>query len=236
MIVFRSATFTAPMLVSVVVVLTGVGIVYVVMLCVLAVSLCRATSSAKTCAWFPLVLLQHCHRRGGQQNWLDLGRGVCCDKCLATDLLWPAATQVQGQLPRPARQISTPPGENSNLNCTSGMYARYQRDMHLSFHWFLSLMFCALDRQGTLLLFVGPFLDKAISDQWVHEYEYNVPALTILAVSCATAVLVNVSQFFCLGRFAAVTFQVGAASCMLLLSFACGCVFPSFLCRCNSLG
>lgn len=139
MIVFRSATFTAPMLVSVVVVLTGVGIVTVT--------------------------------------------DVEVNK---TGLIWAGVSVVTSAL--------------QQIFC-----GLLQRKFRVSSH---DLLAKSAPLQGTLLLFVGPFLDKAISDQWVHEYEYNVPALTILAVSCATAVLVNVSQFFCLGRFAAVTFQV----------------------------
>ena len=36
-----------------------------------------------------------------------------------------------------------------------------------------------------------------------------MPAMTILSISCGCAVFVNVSQFMCLGRFSAVSFQVG---------------------------
>lgn len=36
-------------------------------------------------------------------------------------------------------------------------------------------------------------------------------AMVTMVLSCTLAVLVNVSQFMCLGRFSAVSFQVGAA-------------------------
>lgn len=60
-----------------------------------------------------------------------------------------------------------------------------------------------------MLLAVGPFVDKLLAKQWILDYEFSVPALTCLAWSCGVAVLVNISQFMCLGRFSAVTFQVG---------------------------
>lgn len=57
-------------------------------------------------------------------------------------------------------------------------------------------------------MLLGPFLDRYISAGWVFNYDWNVPALTFLALSCACAVGVNVSQFMCLGRFTAVSYQV----------------------------
>ena len=68
-----------------------------------------------------------------------------------------------------------------------------------------SVMMCA---QAWTLLLLGPFLDRYISHNWVFNYDWNVPALTFLALSCACAVGVNVSQFMCLGRFSAVSYQV----------------------------
>ncbi len=64
--------------------------------------------------------------------------------------------------------------------------------------------------QAWTLLLLGPFLDRYISAGWVFNYDWNVPALTFLALSCACAVGVNVSQFMCLGRFTAVSYQVGS--------------------------
>ena len=62
--------------------------------------------------------------------------------------------------------------------------------------------------QAWTLLLLGPFLDRYISHGWVFNYDWNVPALTFLTLSCACAVGVNVSQFMCLGRFSAVSYQV----------------------------
>mmetsp|Transcript_33004 Transcript_33004/g.85584 ORF Transcript_33004/g.85584 Transcript_33004/m.85584 type:complete len:328 (+) Transcript_33004:365-1348(+) len=139
MIVFRSATFTVPMLLAMAVVLFGVGVVTVTD-----------------------VEVNH------------------------VGLMWAAVSVVSSAL--------------QQIFCGS-----LQRKFRISSH---DLLAKSAPLQGIMLLLVGPFLDKLISGVWVHEYEYNVPALGFLAASCLTAVLVNVSQFFCLGRFSAVTFQV----------------------------
>ena len=61
---------------------------------------------------------------------------------------------------------------------------------------------------GTGMLLLGPFLDKLITGAFVSTYEWNLPSLVCLAFSCTFAVLVNISQFLCIGRFSAVSFQV----------------------------
>ena len=65
-------------------------------------------------------------------------------------------------------------------------------------------------------MLMGPFLDRYISANWVFNYDWNVPALTFLALSCACAVGVNISQFMCLGRFTAVSYQVPATALLLV--------------------
>jgi hypothetical protein len=62
--------------------------------------------------------------------------------------------------------------------------------------------------QGLMLLAIGPLIDQSITQQWVLDYEWTQPALQQLLMSCGLAVLVNISQFMCLGRFSAVSFQV----------------------------
>jgi solute carrier family 35 protein E3 len=62
--------------------------------------------------------------------------------------------------------------------------------------------------QGVMLLLVGPFVDKAVSGSWVSQYVATTPGLSCLLLSCIISVGVNISQFMCLGRFSAVTFQV----------------------------
>jgi hypothetical protein len=59
-----------------------------------------------------------------------------------------------------------------------------------------------------MLLLVGPLIDQAITQKWVLDYTWTQPAVQQLLLSCALAVLVNTSQFMCLGRFSAVSFQV----------------------------
>ena len=63
--------------------------------------------------------------------------------------------------------------------------------------------------QGWTLLLMGPLLDRYVSSSWVFEYEWVSTAMFVLLASCSFAVLVNVTQFACLGRFSAVSFQVG---------------------------
>ena len=62
--------------------------------------------------------------------------------------------------------------------------------------------------QAWSLLLIGPFLDRYVVHEWVFQYDYRTAAVACLALSCAVAVGVNVSQFACLGRFSAVSYQV----------------------------
>jgi solute carrier family 35 protein E3 len=78
-----------------------------------------------------------------------------------------------------------------------------------------------------MLLAIGPFIDQSITQQWVLNYGWTRPAVQQLALSCGLAVLVNISQFMCLGRFSAVSFQVrqlGEALCVALVRAFCLCV------------
>lgn len=59
------------------------------------------------------------------------------------------------------------------------------------------------------MLVFGPVMDTLVTQgENVFEYEWSSGALIFLAVSCALAVLVNISQYLCIGRFSAVSFQV----------------------------
>ncbi|MEW5299114.1 MAG: hypothetical protein WDW36_002160 [Sanguina aurantia] len=72
--------------------------------------------------------------------------------------------------------------------------------------------------QGVLLLLVGPYVDQRITGSWIGSFNYTLPASLCLGLSCCIAVLVNISQFMCLGRFSAVTFQVmGHSKTVLVL-------------------
>ena len=55
---------------------------------------------------------------------------------------------------------------------------------------------------------MGPFLDRYITGDWVHAFAWSRASALLAAASCVAAVGVNVSQFACLGRFSAVSYQV----------------------------
>ena len=64
--------------------------------------------------------------------------------------------------------------------------------------------------QTGFLLCIGPFLDRLISGVWVSMAYFTQCTARVLPMSCALAVVVNASQFSCLGKFTAVTFQVSS--------------------------
>ena len=61
---------------------------------------------------------------------------------------------------------------------------------------------------ASALLLVGPFIDKNIDGQWITSYNWDTEPVAMILLSCFLAVLVNMSQFICLGRLATVSFQV----------------------------
>jgi len=72
--------------------------------------------------------------------------------------------------------------------------------------------------QAWSLIFVGPFIDRMVTQDWVFSYSFTTAGAFVLAASCSLAVLVNLSQFMCLGRFSAVSFQVlGHSKTVLVL-------------------
>jgi solute carrier family 35, member E3 len=62
--------------------------------------------------------------------------------------------------------------------------------------------------QAFSLLAMGPFLDRYITGDWVHAYGWTRASTLLAIASCVAAIGVNVSQFACLGRFSAVSYQV----------------------------
>ncbi|MED6118259.1 UDP-rhamnose/UDP-galactose transporter 5 [Stylosanthes scabra] len=60
---------------------------------------------------------------------------------------------------------------------------------------------------GTLLL-VGPFLDYWLTNNRIDKFDFNFGATVFILLSCTIAVGTNLSQFICIGRFTAVSFQV----------------------------
>lgn len=62
--------------------------------------------------------------------------------------------------------------------------------------------------QAASLLLLGPVLDFWMTNKRVDHYDYNVVSVSFLILSCTIAVGTNLSQFICIGRFTAVSFQV----------------------------
>lgn len=78
--------------------------------------------------------------------------------------------------------------------------------------------------QTASIALMSPFMDKNVSGRWITSYTWTWPSASCLFFSCMFAVLVNVSQFLCLGRFSAVSYQVvGHAKTILVLLIGWAC-------------
>ena len=76
--------------------------------------------------------------------------------------------------------------------------------------------------QAAILIIVGPFLDKAAFGKWIVDYAWTQVAIFLVAWTCVLAVLMNLSQAACLGKFSALSFQVmGHAKTILILLGSC---------------
>ncbi|KAJ8458659.1 hypothetical protein OPV22_031585 [Ensete ventricosum] len=62
--------------------------------------------------------------------------------------------------------------------------------------------------QAASLLILGPFVDYWLTSKRVDKFDYSVTAVFFIVLSCTIAVGTNLSQFICIGRFTAVSFQV----------------------------
>ncbi|XXG57525.1 hypothetical protein AAC387_Pa03g4658 [Persea americana] len=62
--------------------------------------------------------------------------------------------------------------------------------------------------QALSLFMVGPFIDYYLNGQFIANYKWSSGAFVFILLSCALAVFCNVSQYLCIGRFSAVSFQV----------------------------
>ncbi|KAL5708347.1 UDP-rhamnose/UDP-galactose transporter 6 [Ranunculus cassubicifolius] len=62
--------------------------------------------------------------------------------------------------------------------------------------------------QAASLLLLGPFLDFWLTNKRVDAYDYSVISVVLILSSCVIAIGTNLSQFICIGRFTAVSFQV----------------------------
>lgn len=85
-------------------------------------------------------------------------------------------------------------------------YVNYLQRKH-SLSSFSLLRHTAPVQAGSLLL-VGPFLDYWLTDKRVNAFNYDVASTMLILLSCTIAVGTNLSQFMCIGRFTAVSFQV----------------------------
>ncbi|KAK1259169.1 UDP-galactose transporter 2 [Acorus gramineus] len=62
--------------------------------------------------------------------------------------------------------------------------------------------------QAISLLLLGPFVDYCLNGHSVFKYKFSSGAILFILLSCTLAVFCNVSQYLCIGRFSAVSFQV----------------------------
>lgn len=73
--------------------------------------------------------------------------------------------------------------------------------------------------QAASLLLVGPFTDYWLTDKRVDMYNYTHTSMLFIILSCTIAIGTNISQFICIGRFTAVSFQVlGHMKTILILT------------------
>ncbi|KAK0575454.1 hypothetical protein LWI29_000857 [Acer saccharum] len=62
--------------------------------------------------------------------------------------------------------------------------------------------------QALSLLVFGPFIDYYLNGKLITNYKMSSGAIFFILLSCTLAVFCNVSQYLCIGRFSAVSFQV----------------------------
>ncbi|KAF5175465.1 Udp-galactose transporter [Thalictrum thalictroides] len=62
--------------------------------------------------------------------------------------------------------------------------------------------------QALSLLLFGPFIDYYLNGNFITNYKLTTGATVCILISCSLAVFCNVSQYLCIGRFSAVSFQV----------------------------
>ncbi|KAM7482837.1 hypothetical protein LguiB_007420 [Lonicera macranthoides] len=90
--------------------------------------------------------------------------------------------------------------------------------------------------QAVSLLILGPFIDYYLSGKFVTNYNFTSGAYFFIFLSCSLAVFCNMSQYLCIGRFSAVSFQVLGhmkTVCVLVLGWV---LFDSALTLKNILG
>ncbi|GAA0171518.1 secondary carrier transporter [Lithospermum erythrorhizon] len=90
--------------------------------------------------------------------------------------------------------------------------------------------------QAGSLLVLGPFIDYYLSGKLILDYKFSSGAILFILLSCSLAVFCNMSQYLCIGRFSATSFQVLGhmkTVCVLVLGWL---LFDSALTVKNILG
>ncbi|CAD5196112.1 UDP-rhamnose/UDP-galactose transporter 1 [Musa acuminata AAA Group] len=90
--------------------------------------------------------------------------------------------------------------------------------------------------QAASLLIVGPFADYYLNHRSLLDYRFTSGATFFVLLSCSLAVFCNMSQYLCIGRFSATSFQVLGhmkTVCVLILGWI---LFDSALTLKNILG
>ncbi|XVE66437.1 hypothetical protein DITRI_Ditri08aG0080000 [Diplodiscus trichospermus] len=90
--------------------------------------------------------------------------------------------------------------------------------------------------QALSLLLFGPFVDYYLSGKLLASYKFSSAAFFFILLSCSLAVFCNISQYLCIGRFSATSFQVLGhmkTVCVLVLGWL---LFDSELTLKNILG
>ncbi|KAB5557833.1 hypothetical protein DKX38_008742 [Salix brachista] len=62
--------------------------------------------------------------------------------------------------------------------------------------------------QALSLLILGPFIDYYLNGKFITNYKISSGSILFISLSCSLAVFCNVSQYLCIGRFSATSFQV----------------------------
>ncbi|KAL4361933.1 hypothetical protein GQ457_04G004280 [Hibiscus cannabinus] len=90
--------------------------------------------------------------------------------------------------------------------------------------------------QALSLLLLGPFVDYYLTGKLLASYKFSSSVLFFILLSCSLAVFCNISQYLCIGRFSATSFQVLGhmkTVCVLILGWL---LFDSELTLKNILG
>ncbi|CAM8972268.1 hypothetical protein QQ045_028698 [Rhodiola kirilowii] len=90
--------------------------------------------------------------------------------------------------------------------------------------------------QALSLLILGPFIDYFLNGILITTYKLTTGATLFILLSCSLAVFCNISQYLCIGRFSAVSFQVLGhmkTVCVLILGWI---LFDSALTFKNIMG